>query len=81
MNIYRELDENEFYQETFVKPQYPPMPEEVQGWSEFLQELFCTLSVAHRSEGMKVEEADEKAIRQVKGSNWFALWIQSGRHP
>jgi hypothetical protein len=74
MNIYRELDENEFYQETFVKLQYPPMPEEVQGWNDRLQELFCILSVAHLSEGMKVEEADEKAIRQVKKSKWFASW-------
>ena len=75
MNIYRELDENEFYQDTFVKPLYPPMPEEVQGWNYSLQELFCILSVAHLSEGMKVEEADEKAIRQVKESEWFASWM------
>jgi hypothetical protein len=73
MNIYRELDDNEFYQETFVKPQYPPMPEEVQGWNDRLQELFCVLSVAHMGEGMKVEESDEKALKQVKESEWYAL--------
>jgi hypothetical protein len=66
MNIYKELDENEFYQAIFVKPQYPPLPEEVQGWNDSLQELFCILSMAHHSAGMKWEEGDRLALNQVK---------------
>ncbi len=74
MNIYKVLDTNGFYRETFRGPQYPPLPEEVQGWNDSLQELFCILSVAHQGEGMTVEEADEMALRQVKESEWFARW-------
>ncbi|MGO9570399.1 MAG: hypothetical protein ACLP5H_22940 [Desulfomonilaceae bacterium] len=74
MNIYKILETNAFYRDTFRLPQYPPTPEEVQGWNDGLQELFCILSVAHIGEGMTVEEADEMAIRQVKESERFALW-------
>jgi hypothetical protein len=79
MNIYDELDENEFYQETFMKPVYPPMPEEVLGWDIGLQELFCILSLAHHRMGMRMEEADEKALKQVKDSDWYALWIDRAK--
>ena len=71
MNIYKILDTNELFRETFRQPKYPPMPEEVLGWNDSLQELFCILSIAHIGVGMTVEEADEKAIQQVKESEWF----------
>ena len=74
MNIYKVLDTNEFYRDTFQGPQYPPLPEDVQGWNDVLQERFCILSLAHLTEGMTVEVADEMAIRQVKESEDFDLW-------
>ncbi len=79
MNIYKELDENEFYRETFVKPLYPPMPDEVTSWVIGLQELFCILSLAHHRMGMSTEEADQLALKQVKSSEWYALWIDRAK--
>lgn len=76
MNIYKILDTNEFYTDTFRQPKYPPVPEEVQVWNDGLQELFCILSIAHMGQGMSVEEADAKAIRQVKESERFARWSE-----
>jgi hypothetical protein len=73
--IFEKLDQDNLsYRMTFATSQYPPLPEEVQGWNDILQELFCILSMAHHSAGMKWEEGDEKAIRQVKASEWFAVW-------
>jgi hypothetical protein len=77
MNIYKELDENEFYRETFMKPLYPPMPEEVLGWDIGLQELFCILSIANQ--WMGIEEADQLALKQVKDSDWYALWTDRAK--
>ncbi len=46
--IFQKLEEhNPSYRITFVSSQYPPLPEEVRGWNDSLQELFCILSVAH----------------------------------
>ncbi len=78
--IFEKLEEhNPSYRITFVTSKYPPLPEEARGWNDSLQELFCILSVAHVGEGMKAEEADEKAIRQVKSSEWYALWIDRAK--
>jgi hypothetical protein len=74
-NIYDVLEENESYQETFVKHQTPPLPEAVQGWNDSLLELFCCLSVANQDNGKDLEEADRLAIEAVKRSEWFSLWI------
>ena len=74
MNIYKILDTNELFRETFRQPQYPPLPDEVLGWNDSQQELFCILCVAHIGEGMTVEDADEMAKRQVKESEDFDLW-------
>ena len=52
----------------------PPIPEEVQGWKDDIQELFCILSIAHQDEGMCEEQADSLAIEQVKKSEWFVRW-------
>jgi hypothetical protein len=73
--VFEKLEQdNHSYRKTFVTSQCPPLPEEVQGWNDSLQELFCILSVAHQGEGMNVEEADRLALRQVKESEWFARW-------
>jgi hypothetical protein len=55
----------------------PPLPQEVQGWNEGTQELFCILSVAHQDEGMSIEESDILALKQVKTSEWF---LSCGQH-
>ena len=73
-NIYEILEENESYQETFVKYRLPPLPEEVRGWNESLVELFCCLSMSNQDNDMSVEEADRLALRSVKKSAWFSLW-------
>ena len=44
------------------------MPEEVQGWSDFLQEDFCIHVEWNREEGMSWEEADRLAIEHVKST-------------
>ena len=73
-SIYDLLEKNELYQETFVKHQLPPLPEEVQGWNESLVELFCCLSMSNQDNGRSVEDADQQALSEVKRSEWFALW-------
>ncbi len=73
ITIFEKLErDNTSYRNTFVN--YPPMPEEVLSWDIGLQELFCFLSIAYRDAGMSGEEAEEKAVRQVKESEWFLRW-------
>lgn len=74
MNIYRVLDTNELYRQTFWKSPYPPLPEEVQEWNDRLQELFCIFSMRHQSDGMTMEAADARALEQVKESEDFVRW-------
>ena len=74
MNIYRVLNTNELYRDTFRKSPYPPLPEEVLGWNDRLQELFCVFSMGHQSDGKTVEDADARALEQVKESEEFVRW-------
>ena len=55
----------------------PPIPEEVMTWNDRFIELFCILSIRHLRRGFSPEEADEKAIEQVKAEPRFREWSDS----
>ena len=52
----------------------PPIPEEVTTWNDRFIELFCILSIRHLRRGYSPEEADDKAIEQVKSDPRFIEW-------
>ncbi len=53
----------------------PPIPDEVKGWSDSAQELFCILSVGNQSAGRSVEEADRLALEGVRKSEGFTAMV------
>lgn len=80
-SIYAELAKNEMYRNTFIKPRTAGIPKEVPGWPDYLQELFCVLSVWHLDEGSDLDEADRIAIEQVKNSARYQEWQEELRLP
>ena len=55
----------------------PPIPEEVLDWNDRFIEMFSVLSMKHFCRGDSPEEADERAIRQVKADPGFIEWSDS----
>jgi hypothetical protein len=75
INMFKELEKNRMYRETFLKDKKPPIPEEVMSWPDYLQESFCVLAEPTAEEAaLGLQPHDQAAILEVKKSKAYMEW-------